>query len=204
MATGRSLLQDDTPTSVYIESNQLQKSANVCKFENCTNLRKGYSDFCRKHKAVGRIISGRIAREKAIAKIAERDTENQVSEVNRTQSQMQSEIKNYIPQDKSYSDVLFRLLGTGFIAFTWYIILTAESITPSMLDRYLVAALATLFFGSLLIFSTAKSLEARWLVGILMIIFIPITLFMLFILAVFNTGGGGCYGVCGLSGWGGP
>ena len=75
MATDKSLLRDNTSTSVYIESNQFQKSANVCKFENCTNLRKGSSDFCRKHKALGRIISGRIAREKAIAKIAERDTE---------------------------------------------------------------------------------------------------------------------------------
>lgn len=204
MATDRSLLRDDTPTSVYIESNHFQKSANVCKFENCTNLRKGYSDFCRKHKSVGRIISGRIAREKAIAKIAQRDTENQVREVNRTQSEIQSDIKNYIPQNYVKYGVLRWLLGTGCIAFTWYIILTAESITPSMLEIYLKTAFTTLFLGSLLIFSTAKSPEARWVIGILMILFIPLTLFMLYILAAFNTGGGGCYGVCGLSGWGGP
>ena len=51
-----------------------------CRFGDCQKQRKGYSDFCREHKAIGKIIAGKIAREKAIAKIAERDLQNQNNE----------------------------------------------------------------------------------------------------------------------------
>ena len=36
------------------------------------------------------------------------------------------------------------------------------------------------------------------------IISLPFILFALFVATLFSGAGGGCYGVCGLSGWGGP
>ena len=70
------------PRSIEIKINQFQKEPHHCRFENCQNHRRGYNDFCREHKAIGKIISGRIAREKAIAKIAARDKTNYATEVN--------------------------------------------------------------------------------------------------------------------------
>ena len=87
----------DPSVSMYEESLRVQeskllpiqepvhlKSPSHCKFSDCQNQRKGYSDFCREHKAIGKVIAGKIAREKAIAKIAERDNLGQVTETNPT------------------------------------------------------------------------------------------------------------------------
>ena len=73
MATGNGTSTVVTPSSIHIDVNQFQKEPHHCKFENCQNHRRGYNDFCREHKAIGKVISGRIARQKAIDKIAARD-----------------------------------------------------------------------------------------------------------------------------------
>ena len=71
------------PRSIEIEINQSpKKEPHHCSFDDCQNERRGYNDFCREHKAIGKIISGRIAREKANAKIAARDKTNHATEVN--------------------------------------------------------------------------------------------------------------------------
>ena len=69
------------PSSIHIDVNQFQKEPHHCKFENCQNHRRGYNDFCREHKAIGKVISGRIARQKAIDKIAARDKSNYAVDV---------------------------------------------------------------------------------------------------------------------------
>ena len=73
MTTGNGTSTVVTPSSIHIDVNQFQKEPHHCKFENCQNHRRGYNDFCREHKAIGKVISGRIARQKAIDKIAARD-----------------------------------------------------------------------------------------------------------------------------------
>ena len=87
MATGGEVVEDNTPPSILIDLNQSQvKEPHHCKFEDCTRPRRGYNDFCRQHRAIGKIISGKIARAKAIAEIDARDKSNEVTEVNRTGS----------------------------------------------------------------------------------------------------------------------
>lgn len=81
MATGNGTSLVVKPTSIHIDVNQIQKEPHHCKFENCQNHRRGYNDFCREHKAIGKIISGRIARQKAIDKIAARDKSNYAVDV---------------------------------------------------------------------------------------------------------------------------
>ena len=81
-------MEEHTPPSIIIDLNQSQvKAPHLCKFEDCTRPRRGYNDFCRQHRAVGKIISGKIARAKAIAEINARDKSNEVTEVNRTGSE---------------------------------------------------------------------------------------------------------------------
>ena len=81
MATGNGTSTVVTPSSIHIDVNQFQKEPHHCKFENCQNHRRGYNDFCREHKAIGKVISGRIARQKAIDKIAARDKSNYAVDV---------------------------------------------------------------------------------------------------------------------------
>lgn len=81
MATGNGT--SPAPRSIEIKIDQSpKKEPHHCKFEDCQNHRRGYNDFCREHKAIGKIISGRIAREKAKAKIDARDNTNYANEVN--------------------------------------------------------------------------------------------------------------------------
>ena len=91
MGIGGEVVEENTPPSIFIELNQSQmKAPHLCKFEDCTRPRRGYNDFCRQHRAIGKIISGKIARAKAIAEIDARDKSNEVTEVNRTGSEQKN------------------------------------------------------------------------------------------------------------------
>ena len=91
MGSGGEVVEEHTPPSIFIELNQSQvKAPHLCKFEDCTRPRRGYNDFCRQHRAIGKIISGKIARAKAIAEIDARDKSNEVTEVNRTGSEQKN------------------------------------------------------------------------------------------------------------------
>ena len=91
MGIGGEVVKKHTPPSIIIDLNQSQiKAPHLCKFEDCTRPRRGYNDFCRQHRAIGKIISGKIARDKAIAIIAARDKSNEVTEVNRTGSEQKN------------------------------------------------------------------------------------------------------------------
>ena len=88
MATGGEVVEEPTPPSILIDLNQSPvKEPHLCKFEDCKRPRRGYNDFCRQHRAIGKIISGKIARAKAIAEIDARDKSNEVTEVNRAGSE---------------------------------------------------------------------------------------------------------------------
>ena len=87
MVTESEAVEEPTPPSILIDLNQSPvKEPHLCKFEYCKKPRRGYNDFCRQHRAIGKIISGKIARAKAVAEIDARDKSNEVTEVNRTGS----------------------------------------------------------------------------------------------------------------------
>ena len=82
MATENQVVRSGAPDSIFIELNQLPTiESHHCQFDDCTKPRRGYHKFCKEHKAIGRIISGKIAREEAIAKIAARDKLSEVTEI---------------------------------------------------------------------------------------------------------------------------
>ena len=92
MATWAEVSEEHKPPSIFIDLNQSQvKEPHHCKFEDCTRPRRGYNDFCRQHRAIGKIISGKIARAKAIAEIDARDKSKEVTEVNRTGSSSEND-----------------------------------------------------------------------------------------------------------------
>ena len=199
----------DPSVSMYEESLRVQeskllpiqepvhlKSPSHCKFSDCQNQRKGYSDFCREHKAIGKIIAGKIAREKAIAKIAERDNQGQVTETNPSYSSSITINADNYEDDSTFfwSTLTFSLITLFFF--------TLDS--PSADEVYFLACFALPLF-CVWIGAAIKEPLTRLLV---MTFLVPITVYLMFhiFLAMLfaDLGSGGCYGVCGLSGWGGP
>ena len=204
MATGNRLEHSDAPKSIFIPPNQLlKKEPHHCKFDDCLKPRRGYNNFCRQHKAIGKIISGKIAREKAIAKIAARDKSSQVTETNSNYSKLNpcyssSQIINNEAEDTS----AFFLAGIVYFFLTY--VLLVDSASPSSKEAQFAGILAV--FGTVAIVGCAiKNPIGRVLAGL---ITVPITVYLLFniIIESMFSGLGGCFGVCGLSGWsgGGP
>jgi len=196
----------DPSVSMYEESLRVQeskllpiqesvhlKSPSHCKFGDCQNQRKGYSDFCREHKAIGKIIAGKIAREKAISKIAERDNQGQVTETNPT------DYSAIIDPETDDSTFFWSALTFSLITLFFF---TMDS--PSADEAYGLACFALPLF-CVWVGSAIKEPLTRLFV---MTFLIPITVYLMFhiFLAMLfaDLGSGGCYGVCGLSGWGGP
>ena len=61
MATENQVVRSGAPDSIFIELNQLPtKESHHCKFDDCYKSRRGYEDFCREHKSIGKIISGLV------------------------------------------------------------------------------------------------------------------------------------------------
>ena len=66
MAIEQGLPSSEEPNNISIEVVQSEKkAAHVCIFDGCTRGKRGYSEYCREHKAIGKIIAGKVAREKA-------------------------------------------------------------------------------------------------------------------------------------------
>ena len=106
------------PRSIEIEINQSpKKEPHHCKFENCQNHRRGYNDFCREHKAIGKIISGKIAREKAIAKIAARDKTNYATEVNPS---LPTPMKSHQGTGSIWEELILSLILLPFLIFLYF------------------------------------------------------------------------------------
>ena len=203
----------DPSVSMYEESLRVQeskllpiqepvhlKSPSHCKFSDCQNQRKGYSDFCREHKAIGKVIAGKIAREKAIAKIAERDNLGQVTETNPTDYSANIDYNSGIELGKDDSTFTANVLTFGLIGFAFFMFSS-----PNANDMVYFAACYALPLFCALVGAAIKEPITRLLV---MAFLIPITAFLMFhiFLAMLfaDLGSGGCFGVCGLSGWGGP
>ena len=66
VTTGYSPHSDEKPDSILIDVVQIEKKeAHVCILDGCSRGKRRKSNYCREHKALGRIIEGKIARERA-------------------------------------------------------------------------------------------------------------------------------------------
>ena len=106
----------EAPSSISINLGQVKKKeAHVCIFDGCERGKRGYSDYCRKHKAIGKIVEGKIAREKALnvdhsismyeesLKIQESES-LQIPESSHLKSPYQCKLGGCQNQRKGYSD----------------------------------------------------------------------------------------------------
>ena len=175
-----------------------RKASHICIFGDCQKGKRGRSDFCRTHKAEAKVLSGKIARQKAIAKIAARDNQNQAVEVNRLPSSSLSD-NNNISRSGGTSALVGWSWGLVCLSLSWLVL---SSPTPG--SATILLSFFLLSTGNLFIMSTSKSREETIIISILLIPFACLTLFAMFAVYVFASSSGGCYGVCGLSGWGGP
>tara|TARA_B000000609_G_scaffold116611_1_gene90846 strand:- start:1050 stop:1820 length:771 start_codon:yes stop_codon:yes gene_type:complete len=174
-----------------------------CRFDDCQNLRKGYSDFCREHKAIGKIIAGRIAREKAIAKIAEREMQSQNNDISPRLPSSSTNGSNEISIDEKYGYTLeLTVTGIFLLLITWFLIAYSEN--SSAPSEILTGACFTLLFGCWALISAAKDPIAKFFVVLFLAPVAIILALGILVATIFMSSGGGCYGVCGLSGWGGP
>ena len=194
----------DAPNSISIESNKVPtKEPHHCRFGDCLNPKIGYGDFCREHKAIGKIIAGKIAREKAIAKIAERDLQNQNNENSPTLPSSSTNGSNEISIDEKYGyTVELTIMGMLLIIITWALVASSEN--SSAPTDTLTAACFTLPLGCWMIMSAAKEPISKFFVLLFLAPVVFLLALYMFVAMVFMSSGGGCYGVCGLSGWGGP
>ena len=106
-----------------------KKESHVCEYADCKKGKKGYSKYCREHKAIGKITAGRIARQKAIEKIAARDNSNYVQEV-----------KNPIIYDEIHlnsRDQIGLLLSGVVLIFYSLLVAIPQSISMHQIPRHL-------------------------------------------------------------------
>ena len=185
--------EDNQRTALKIGQTH-QKASHICIFGDCEKGKRGGSDFCRKHKAEAKILSGKIARQKAIAKIAARDNQNQAVEVDRLRPSSTN-----ISRSDATPALVGWSLGLGCLVLSWIFLFSSA---PG--DETIFLSFILLSTGCWLIMSTSKSREETIAILVLVIPFVCLTLFLMFVVSLFASSSGGCYGVCGLSGWGGP
>lgn len=163
MTTGKETPPVVTPSSISVNINQFHKEPHHCKFEDCQNERRGYNDFCREHKAIGKIISGRIAREKAIAKIAARDKTNHAIEVDPS---LPTPIKPYEGLD-ILSSIGLLIIIVGFFVYVNSISTTGWFVptVPEWADFMCISSVSVgsslILFNQVLDRKNSKSVEVK-------------------------------------------
>ena len=115
MTHGNSL--DSVLEGVCVEILQSpKKESHVCEYGDCKKGKRGYSNFCREHKAIEKITAGKIARQKAIDKIAARDTTDHPVEVNHNPSE--PDVNETPLRDENR--IVLMISGFALILYAWF------------------------------------------------------------------------------------
>ena len=93
-----------------------KKESHVCEYGDCKKGKRGYSNFCREHKAMEKITAGKIARQKAIDKIAARDTTDHPVEVNHSPSE--PDVNETPLRDENR--IMLMISGFALILYAWF------------------------------------------------------------------------------------
>lgn len=108
---------DSVLEGVCVEIHESQKKeSHVCEYSDCKKGKRGYSNFCREHKAMEKITAGKIARQKAIDKIAARDTTDHPVEVNHNPSEPDD---NETPL-RDENRIVLMISGLALILYAWF------------------------------------------------------------------------------------
>ena len=170
----------------------VKKLSHVCVFGDCKKGKRGGSEYCNYHKRMGEENRRKLTRELENNKLT--------IEINPPHSTTIDPYEIDIskidiePDENTYLDIGMMFILFSFMSF----IIAIQS------DDGMCGMLGTLSFVIGSIFSLSAS-SGKWDVAkfFILISVLALTLFAILIDSFFSSGGG-CYGVCGLSGWGGP
>ena len=168
------------------------KLSHVCVFGDCKKGKRGGSEYCNYHKRMGEDGRRKLTHELEV--------NNVTIEINAppgiTIDPYEIDISkiNIEPDKHTYLDIGMILTLFSFMSF----LLAIQS------DDGICGMLGILSFVIGSIFSLSAS-SGKWDVAkfFILVCVLALILFAFLIDSLFS-GGGGCFGVCGLSGWGGP
>ena len=147
-------------TTNHVQTNERYKNPMFCIVENCYERRKGVTDYCTAHGREIKILEGRIARQKAIDKIASRNPDLTVVETNYTVP----ETKNVPVSPTGIESILSLVLGIGLIVYSFTTGL--ENMWNPKYSPF--SGCYTLVIGSLLVVISTRSGLLGLFVGFLM------------------------------------
>ena len=170
----------------------IKKLSHVCVFGDCKKGKRGGSEYCNYHKRMGEENRRKLARELENNKLTIEINPPQSTTINPYEIDI-SKI-DIEPDKHTYLSIGMMFILFSFLSF----IIAIQS------DDGMCGMLGTLSFVIGSIFSLSAS-SGKWDVAkfFILISVLALTLFAILIDSFFSSGGG-CYGVCGLSGWGGP
>lgn len=187
--------KQQTHTTDYasiIPAAAVKKLVHVCVFGDCKKGKRGGSEYCNYHKRLGeegrRKLTGELA------------NDNLTIEINAppgiTIDPYEIDISNIdIEPDKH----TYLTLGIMFVLFSFMsFIIAIQS------DDGICGMLGTLSFVFGSIFSFSASSGKRDIAKFFILVCVLALVLFIFLMDSFFSSGGGCFGVCGLSGWGGP
>ena len=185
----QSQASDHTPV---ISAGTVKKLSHVCVFGDCKKGKRGGSEYCNYHKRMGEENRRKLTRELENNKLTieinpPHSTTIDPYEIDISKIDIESD-------ENTYLDIGMMFILFSFMSF----IIAIQS------DDGMCGMVGTLSFVIGSIFSLSAS-SGKWDVAkfFILISVLALTLFAILIDSFFSSGGG-CYGVCGLSGWGGP
>ena len=170
----------------------VRKLSHVCVFGDCKKGKRGGSEYCNYHKRMGEYGREKLAREL--------ENKNLTIEINPPPSMTIDPYEIDISKIDVEPDKHTQLsLGIVFVLFSFMsFIIAIQS------DDGICGMLGILSFVIGSMFSLSAS-SGKWDVAKFFILVCVLALILFgFLIDSFFSSGGGCFGVCGLSGWGGP
>ena len=170
----------------------VKKLSHVCVFGDCKKGKRGGSEYCNYHKRMGEDGRRKLTREL--------ENNNLTIQVNAPPSMTIDPYEIDISKIEIEPDKhTYLSIGIIFVLFSFMsFIIAIQS------DDGICGMLGILSFVIGSIFSLSAS-SGKWDMAKFFILVCVLALILFaFLIDSFFSGGGGCFGVCGLSGWGGP
>ena len=187
--------QQQSHTTDYVSVTSaaaVRKLSHVCVFGDCKKGKRGGSEYCNYHKRMGEDGREKLTREL--------ENNNVTIEINAPPSMTIDPYEIDISKiDIEPDKHTYLSIGIMFILFSFMsFIIAIQS------DDGICGMLGTLSFFIGSTFSLSAS-SGKWDVAKFFILVCVFALILFaFLIDSFFSSGGGCFGVCGLSGWGGP
>ena len=185
--------EPDSLESVSINTEEkVNKLSHVCIFADCKKGKRGASEYCNHHRKIGEEGRKKLNLELENNNIR-RKKKSQPSNII---DPYEMDISNIDLEPDKHTNLSFGIMFLLFSFLSFIIAIQSDDGICGMLGMF------SFVIGSM--FSLSAS-SGKWDVAkfFILVCVLAATLFA-FLIDLFSSSGGGCFGVCGLSGWGGP